>query len=197
MPPIGPLTKSLVLICVGLFCLQLVAPPELERWLALWPWASGNFMPWQVLSYGFLHGDLWHLLFNMLGLWMFGSELERIWGPRRYLQFLLASLLAAALVQIMWTHWVGTRVPTVGASGALFGLLLAYGMTFPNRMIMLIIPPIPMKAKYFVWLYAAVEIYFGLQGRDGIAHFAHLGGMVGGYLMLSYWRGQGPFKRRR
>ncbi len=196
MPPLGPLTKSLILACVGMFCLQLLLPPALERWLALWPLSSGWLLPWQVVTYGFLHGDFWHLALNMLGLWMFGSELERVWGPRRYVHFLLASLLAAALVQIIWSMVTGSVAPTVGASGALFGLLLAYGMTFPNRMVMLIIPPIPIKAKYFVWIYAAVELYFGFQGRDGIAHFAHLGGMVGGWLMIMFWRGRGPFSRR-
>ncbi len=197
MPPLLPVTRALIMICVAAFALQVLLPPWLERWLALWPIGSGAFMPWQVLTYGFLHGDFFHLLLNMLGLWMFGSDLERLWGPKRYVHYLLASVLAAAAVQMLWTAFVGSNNPTVGASGGIFGLLLAFGMTFPNRMVMLIIPPIPMKAKYFVMVYAAVELYFGIASRDGIAHFAHLGGMLGGLLMIFYWRGRGPFNRKR
>jgi membrane associated rhomboid family serine protease len=197
MPQLPPVTKIFMLVCVAVFCLQELLQ---ARWLtalfALWPVASGNFMPWQVLSYTFLHGDLGHLFFNMLGLWMFGSELERIWGQKRYIQFLVASALAAALVQILWTMVVGSRVPTVGASGALFGLLLAFGMLFPNRMIVPLIPPIPMKAKYFVAIFGGLELLLGFMGGSGVAHFAHLGGMLGGFLMIRFWRGQSPFGRR-
>jgi membrane associated rhomboid family serine protease len=197
MPQLPPVTKVFLLVCVVVFCLQELLQ---ARWLtalfALWPVASGNFMPWQVLSYAFLHGDLGHLFFNMLGLWMFGSELERIWGQKRYIQFLVASALAAALVQIVWTMVVGSRVPTVGASGALFGLLLAFGMLFPNRMIVPLIPPIPMKAKYFVAIFGGLELLLGFMGGSGVAHFAHLGGMLGGFLMIRFWRGQSPFGRR-
>ncbi len=197
MPSLPPITRALILFCVALFALQVLAGSWLEQWLALWPVASGIFMPWQLLTYGALHGDFWHLLLNMLGLWMFGSDLERLWGQRRYIHYILASVLAAAITQVAWSWFVGSMAPTVGASGAIFGLLLAYGMTFPNRMVMLLIPPIPMKAKYFVMVYAAVELYFGLNSRDGIAHFAHLGGMLGGLILILYWRGRGPFKRSR
>jgi membrane associated rhomboid family serine protease len=133
----------------------------------------------------------------MFGLWMFGSELERLWGARRYWQFLLASVLSAAAVQLLWTALIGSPVPTVGASGALFGLLLGFGMLFPNRIIMPLFPPIPMKAKVFVAVFGALELLLGMSGRSGIAHFAHLGGMLGGFLMIRYWRGQLPFGRRR
>ena len=144
-----------------------------------------------------MHGDMLHLFFNMLALWMFGAEIERLWGARRYIHFLLASALAAAAVQLLWTLMIGSRAPTVGASGATFGLLLAFGMMFPNRTIMPLFPPIPMKAKYFVALFGALELIFGVTGGSGIAHFAHLGGMLGGFLMIRYWRGQAPFGRRR
>jgi membrane associated rhomboid family serine protease len=152
-----------------------------------------------MVSYGFLHGDLLHLSFNMLGLWMFGSELERLWGRQRYWQFLLASLLAAAATQLLITWLTRSMVPTVGASGALFGLLLAFGMLFPNRIIVPLIPPIPMKARTFVIVFGVLELVLGLYGRSGIAHFAHLGGMLGGFLMIRFWRGQAPFggTRRR
>jgi membrane associated rhomboid family serine protease len=195
MPPLPPVTQALMLACVAAFCLNLFLP--LDAWLALWPLGTGRFWPWQVVSYGFLHGDMLHLFFNMLGLWMFGSEIERLWGRNRYIQFLLASLLTAAVAQLVITGFTGSRVPTVGASGALFGLLLAFGMLFPNRVIMPLFPPIPMKARTFVIVFGVLELVMGLSGRTGIAHFAHLGGMLGGWLMIKYWRGQGPFGRRR
>lgn len=197
MPPLPPVTKALILICVGVFCVQLLLPPTFELWFALWPLQSGRFMPWQLASYSFLHGDFGHLFFNMLALWMFGGEIERLWGPKRYQQFLLASAASAAVVQVIWTYLIGSMSPTVGASGATFGLLLAFGMLFPERRIMLLIPPIPMKAKVFVAIFGAIELVLGVTGRTGIAHFAHLGGMLGGFLMIRYWRGQAPFTRRR
>ena len=197
MPSLPQVTKFLLLFCVGVFCVQLLLPPAVELWFALWPIQSGRFMPWQVVTYAFLHGNFTHLLFNMLALWMFGAEIERLWGAKRFIQFLLASSVAAALVQLGWTFLIGSRVPTLGASGATYGLLLAFGMLFPNRTIMLLIPPIPMKAKYFVALFGAFELVMGVLGPSGIAHFAHLGGMLGGFLMIRYWRGQAPFTRRR
>jgi membrane associated rhomboid family serine protease len=197
MPTLPPVTKALILICVGVFSAQQLLPHAFDSLFALWPLQSGNFLPWQPLSYAFLHGSLTHLFFNMLALWMFGADIERLWGGKRFLQFLLASTLAAAVVQLLWTLVIGSRYPTVGASGATFGLLLAFGMMFPNRMIMLLIPPIPMKAKYFVAIFGTLELVFGVTGGSGIAHFAHLGGMLGGFLMIRYWRGQLPFGRRR
>jgi membrane associated rhomboid family serine protease len=195
MPSIPPATKTLMLICTAVFCLQFVVP--LEMWFALWPPGSGLFWPWQVLTYAFLHGGVVHLFFNMLGLWMFGSELERLWGERRYLYFLLAGVLAAAATQLLVTWMWHSQVPTVGASGGLFALLLAYGMLFPNRVIMPLFPPIPMKASTFVVVFGAIELVMGYLDRSGVAHFAHLGGMAGGFLMIRYWRGQPPFGSRR
>ena len=199
MPSLPPVTKALILICVGVFSVQYLhlLPPVVEAMLALWPVQTGNFMPWQLLTYSFLHGSPTHLFFNMLALWMFGAEIERLWGPRRYMQFLLASAVSAALVQLLWTLLIGSRAPTLGASGATFGLLLAFGMLFPNRMIVMLLPPIPMKAKYFVAIFGTLELVLGVMGPSGIAHFAHLGGMLGGFLMIRYWRGQAPFGRRR
>ncbi len=195
MPPLPPITQALLLINVAVFCLDIFLGPWFQRMFALWPLGSG-FMPWQVVSYAFLHGSMGHLFFNMLGLWMFGSEIERVWGPRRYLHFYFASVLAAAATQLLIGLLFG-GAPTVGASGGLFGLLLAYGMLFPNRTIMPLFPPIPMKAKVFVMVYGGLELLFGVTGtQDGVAHFAHLGGMLGGYLMIRYWRGQPPFGRR-
>ncbi len=195
MPPIPPVTQTLMLVCTAFFCLQVFVP--LDAWFALWPLETGRFWPWQIFTYAFLHGGMFHLFFNMLGLWMFGSELERLWGQRRYMQFLLAGVLAAAFAQLLVCWLTGSRVPTVGASGGLFALLLAFGMLFPNRVIMPLFPPIPMKARTFVMVFGGLELGLGLLGSSGVAHFAHLGGMVGGFLMIRYWRGQSPFGPRR
>jgi membrane associated rhomboid family serine protease len=196
MPALPPITQALLLINVALFAADLLLGRLLTELFALWPLGSGRFMPWQVVSYGFLHGSFGHLFFNMLGLWMFGAELERIWGGKRYLQFYFASVLTAALTQLLVGLFTG-GAPTVGASGGLFGLLLAFGMMFPNRTIMPLFPPIPMKAKTFVMVFGGLELLFGVTGTaSGVAHFAHLGGMLGGFLMIRYWRGQPPFGRR-
>jgi membrane associated rhomboid family serine protease len=197
MPPLPPITQALILINVAMFCLDEALNGVLSMYLALWPLQSGNFYPWQVVSYAFLHGSIGHIFFNMMGLWMFGSELERIWGGRRYMEFLLASVLTAAATQLLMSFVGGWGNPTVGASGGLFGLLLAFGMMFPNRIIMPLFPPIPMKAKVFVAIFGGLELFLGVTGTaSGVAHFAHLGGMLGGWLMLRYWRGQPPFKSK-
>jgi membrane associated rhomboid family serine protease len=231
MPAIPQITKYLMLACVAVFCLQNFV--VLEPVFALWPVASGNFLPWQVVTYAFLHGSVGHLFFNMLGLWLFGSELERLWGPQRYWQFLLAGVLSAAVAQLL-LGLLGMSAPTTGISGAIFALLLAYALMFPRRefdlvgflpvllltipsqtlniigtilYVMLLtnrqavpIPPIPVKALTMVAIYGGIELVMGLFFRDGIAHFAHLGGMAGAFLMIRYWRGQPPFsstKKRR
>lgn len=194
MPPLPPITQALILINVAVFCLDIALNHMLSAYMALWPVQSPFFMPWQIGTYAFLHGSITHLFFNMFGIWMFGGELERIWGPRRYMQFFAASVLAAAGAQLVISLLSGSPNPTVGASGGLFGLLLAFGMMFPNRTIMPLFPPIPMKAKVFVAIYGGIELFFGVTGTaSGVAHFAHLGGMLGGWLMMRYWRGQPPF----
>jgi membrane associated rhomboid family serine protease len=196
MPSMPPITQALILINVAMYFLDDLLGGGLSMHMALWPLESGLFYPWQVLTYAFLHGSIGHIFFNMLGLWMFGSELERIWGQRRYLEFLGASVLTAAATQLLISMLAGYHNPTVGASGGLFGLLLAFGMMFPERTIMPLFPPIPMKAKVFVAVYGGIELFMGVTGTSsGVAHFAHLGGMLGGWLMLRYWRGQPPFKR--
>jgi len=196
MPSLPPATQALLLANVAVFFLERLVGSALFGPLALWPIGSGNFFPWQVLSYSFLHGSFEHLFFNMLGLWMFGSELEHVWGQKRYLQFYAASVIAAALTQMLVTTLLGSTLPTVGASGGLFGLLLAFAMIFPNRIILLLFV-IPMKAKWLVLLYGLLELYQGVYVMNsGVAHFAHLGGMLGGVLMLRYWRRQPPFGRR-
>jgi membrane associated rhomboid family serine protease len=195
MPPLPPITQALLLINVALFCLDEAFNRQLSMWFALWPVQSGMFYPWQLISYAFLHGSFSHIFFNMMGLWMFGSELERIWGGKRYMHFLAASALTGGLCQLLMSFIFGWMSPTVGASGALYGLLLAFGMMFPNRTIMPLFPPIPMKAKVFVAVFGGLELLMGVTGSgSGVAHFAHLGGMLGGWLMLRFWRGQPPFR---
>ena len=195
MPTMPPVTRALLLINVAVFFLQSLIAPGITAAFELWP-IGPNFLPWQVVTYAFLHGSFEHLFFNMLGLWMFGSELERVWGDKRFLQFYTASVLAAAATQLVVNALMATPYPTIGASGGLFGLLLAFAMMFPNRTILLFFV-IPMKAKYLVALYGLLELYQGFYVMNsGVAHFAHLGGMVGGLLMIRYWRGQPPFGRR-
>lgn len=160
-------------------------------YFALWPIGSGyrDFMPWQLLTYGFLHGDITHILFNMLMLWMFGRELEQLMGPKRFLVYYLTCVVGAGIVQLIVAAFEGGMYPTIGASGGVFGVLLAFGMAFPNRMILLLIPPIPMKAKYLVVMFGVMELYFGVAGaQPGIANFAHLGGMLFGFMLLMYWK---------
>ena len=198
MPPIPPITQALLMINTIAFFLDYLMGGILSRYLALWPLASGAFLPFQVATYAFMHGGFGHLFFNMIGLWTFGAELERLWGPQRFMRFYAASVLSAAAAQLLVTWVLGSVYPTVGASGGLFGLLLAFGMLFPHRTVMLLIPPIPLKAKTLVMVYGGLELLLGVTGtQEGVAHFAHLGGMVGGFLMIRYWRGQPPFRRRR
>jgi membrane associated rhomboid family serine protease len=197
MPSLPPVTQAILLINIALFCLDIAVGQSLSHgWLALWPLSSPDFMPWQVVTYAFMHGSMIHIFLNMMALWMFGGELESVWGARRFIQFYGASILAAAAAQLLVSSVMGWGSPTVGASGGTFGLLLAYGMMFPDRTIMPLFPPIPMKAKYFVMIYGAVELYQGVSNTmSGVAHFAHLGGMLGGWLVIRYWRGQLPFSK--
>ncbi len=163
-------------------------PPELLYQIA--PESRPSFMPWQLVTYGFLHSTdyLGHIFFNMFGLWMFGRDLERLMGPQRFLVYYMTCVIGAGLIQLIVVEIQGGVYPTLGASGGLFGILLAYGMAFPNRTVMLLFPPIPMKAKVFVIVYGLLELFFGVSGfAPGIAHFAHLGGMLFGFLLLRHW----------
>jgi len=200
MPPV---TLFLIGANALVFLLQLSAP-GLEVPFALWPLgaarASGghvSFQLWQLVTYAFLHGSLTHIGLNMFALYMFGAPMERVFGPRRYLTYYFVCVLSAGVAQLLTAAFTGAVYPTVGASGAVFGLLLAYAIYFPNNRVMLIFPPIPMPARVFVIVYACVELFLGVTGtQEGVAHFAHLGGLVGGYLMLRFGRGA-PARWRR
>jgi membrane associated rhomboid family serine protease len=188
---VPPVTGALLAANVLVFMLQLGGGLPLVANFALWPPSAGprltpGFELWQLLSYSFLHGSLLHLMFNMLALYTFGRDVERLFGSQWYLQFYFASVVTAALSHLVVTGWMGgPALPTVGASGGVYGVLLAYGIYFPRRTVLLLFPPIPLPARVFVALFAALELYFGVTGTaSGIAHFAHLGGMLGGWLMI-------------
>ena len=199
MPPV---TTALIVANVAVFLLQSVAPGIVIP-LALWPLAASasgvgaSFGPWQLLTYAFLHGGLVHLAFNMFALYMFGGAIEQVFGPRRYLIYYLVCVVSAAVSQLIVSAIMGGIYPTVGASGGVFGLLLAYAIYFPHSRVMLLFPPIPMPARVFVLVYAVIELYLGVTGTQaGVAHFAHLGGMIGGFIMLRYWRSSATIRRR-
>lgn len=208
-----PVTRLLILANLAGFGLQALAGPGLLADFALWPLGEPalarvgdgvreiGFQPWQLVTYGFLHGDLLHLLFNLFALYMFGGPVERTLGARPFLTYYVACVMGAAVAQLAA---LGTDLPseqfhpTVGASGGVYGLLLAFGLLFPKQIIMLLIPPVPMPAWLFVIVFGLVELYLGLsRAQSPIAHFAHLGGMVAGFLLLQYWRGKLPIKPKR
>lgn len=178
-----PVTQAIILVNVLVFFAGGATDVPIDA-LALWP-LGPQFMPWQVVTYAFVHASLAHLAFNMLGVYMFGADVERVWGSPRFLNYYLVCTISAAAAQVGVAALTGAYYPTVGASGALFGLLLAFARLYPNRVIVPLIPPIPMRAPVFVAVYGALELVLGVTGTlAGIAHFAHLGGLAGGYLYL-------------
>ena len=152
--------------------------------------SRAEFYPWQLITYMFMHGGFSHIAFNMLALWMFGVEIENYWGSNRFLTYYMITGIGAGLCQI----FLFPESSVVGASGAVYGVLLAFGMMFPDRIIFVSLI-VPMKAKYFVLLYGAIELISGLTRSGNIAHFAHLGGMLFGYLLIKYWQKGGDFSR--
>jgi membrane associated rhomboid family serine protease len=194
------LTRLLIGLNVAVFLLEAITGPGLFAKFALWPVGHFDvaqfdtpvgFKVWQLITCGFLHANFLHLAINMYALWMFGSDVERTLGPRHYLTLYFASLLSSSVTQLLVVSMMTSTgvYPTIGASGAIFGVLLAFGILFPRRTIVLLIPPIPMPAIVFVILYALLELFSGVFGTDqGVAHFAHLGGMIGAYLTLRHWR---------
>ncbi len=209
-PRLPTVTKALLIANVVMFLLQWGLGDTTFAPLMLWPVSPDGFDPfspgqnfqvWQLLTYGFLHGNFSHLFFNMLALFMFGAPLEQTWGEKRFLTYYLVCVAGAGLCQLLVGWWMVSHgaeaYPILGASGGVFGLLLAYGMLFPNQRVMLLFPPIPMKARTFVIVFGVAELVFGFTGwQPGIAHFAHLGGMLFGWLLIRYWRGQPPFGGR-
>ena len=201
--------RSAVTVLIGanvlIFVLEQLSNGSLETHFALWPLqpidGAVYFRFWQLVTYSFLHSTehISHLLFNMLGLWMFGAEVERYLGPGRLLACYFASVVTAALSQLFVPVLLGAPpTPTIGASGGVFGLLLAYAFLFPTRKVVPLIPPIPMPAWLFAAIYAALELFLGVTGTEaGVAHFAHLGGMVGSILVIAQWRWGSRSRSRR
>jgi membrane associated rhomboid family serine protease len=197
MPPI---TFALILINVLVYMLGMATGPDIIRAFGLWPPGSGGaFHLWQLVTYSFLHGSITHIGFNMIAVWMFGAELEKRWGELRFLLTYLLSVVVAAMTQIavsgLFLHASG---PVIGASGGVFGLLLAYALYFPTRVISFIfLPFIRIPARTFVLGYGVVELVLGVTHTStGVAHFAHLGGLFGGWLAVQYFRGRGLFSKR-
>lgn len=200
--------KNLLILNVLLFVATLVGynfGVDFNRKFGLFYIGSDYFHPYQFVTHMFMHGSFLHILSNMFALWMFGSRLENLWGPKRFLFFYFFCGLGAAVMHSFVTYadinYIATpdeamlmlNIPTVGASGAVFGVLLAFGMVFPNTQLMLLFPPIPIRAKFFVFFYALFELYAGISsfhGGSNIAHFAHLGGMLFGFILLKIWSKQ-------
>lgn len=195
---LAPVTRLLILANVVVFGLQYLLGNVLIFNFALWPLGPGlfrnvpTFEVWQLVTYAFLHGGWMHIFFNMFALFMFGSDIERLLGANRFVMYYLVCIVGAAVAQLIVVQMMGRPpFPTIGASGGVFGILLAYGMAFPYRKLMLLFPPIPMPAWLFVTLYGVLELVLGVTGtQQGVAHFAHLGGMAAGFLLLQYWRGR-------
>ncbi len=261
---VTPIVRAIIILCVALWLLTIGGSEmgiNLTNYLGLFNFNSSNFRPWQLLTHLFMHDtkEPFHLFFNMFGLWMFGSSLERFWGSKKFLIYFLITGIGAGVVQTTVTSFqlepmqnaasayatypnydsfqkftsnylpgsydneelneflkawyydpnnpgyiseskqlvsevcqMRQNTVNVGASGSLYGLLLAFGMIFPNVMIMMLIPPIPMKAKYFVMVFGAIELFSGLRNNvdDNVAHFAHLGGMLFGIILILLWKKQ-------
>lgn len=198
----SPVVQYLLIINAGMFLLELFSGDQLINAFALWPMglsrftgfeiSTPHFQIWQLVTYSFLHGGVLHLLLNMYALWLFGTRMEQVWGSGPFALYYFVCVIGAGLVQLFVASQgaaEGGIYPTIGASGGVFGLLLAFGLTFPHERLMLIFPPVILQAKWFVLIYAAIELWAGVTGTQaGVAHFAHLGGMLFGYLLLLYWR---------
>lgn len=212
-----PILKTLLIINVAIYFIHhfffgifTIGGTPMDRilidWFALQPvltdtdsaygfmYSPKPFFIWQLVSYQFLHGGLWHIFFNMFALWMFGSELENLWGSRRFLFYYLLCGIGAGLVQLFISPMFAPPAPTIGASGAVYGILLAFGLTFPSRPIYMFPFFIPIPAKFFVIIFAVIEMISGISGGGGVAHFAHLGGAATGFLLIKFGDKIGIYK---
>jgi membrane associated rhomboid family serine protease len=200
MPVVLPrATRALILINAAVYLLQRFETQPMETLFALQPLASGLFRPWQLLTYAFLHdpNNLAHIVLNMFALFMFGRTLELYWGASRFVVFYLVCVIAAAVTQLVVEGAAaGNAEPVIGASGGVFGVLLAFAWYFPRQRLFVIPIPIPIPAWLFVTIYGLAELLFGVTGREaGVAHFAHLGGMLGGALCILFWRTRQRYSR--
>jgi len=194
-PLLTPVTRALIIANVAAFLLEFVAFDPLIQFGALWPLDTPYFRPWQLVSYAFLHESLPHIAFNMFGVFMFGRPLELLWGGRRFALYYLACVLSAAGTELLVENASGVGDSVVGASGGVFGLLLGFAWYFPREKFLLLIPPIPLPAWLLATIYGGIELFLGLTGKQpGVAHFAHLGGMLGGAVAILYWRTRRRFR---
>lgn len=191
---IPEVTRNIIAINVLLFIATIYSGNTMYEYLALFNYKSNYFHGWQMITHMFMHGSFTHLLFNMFGLYMFGSRLEQMWGAKRFINFYLITGLGAALLHTLVQDYeitqglVSINQPTVGASGALFGILVAFAMYWPNTELFLMFIPVPIKAKWAVIGYATFELFAGISGfQAGVAHFAHLGGALFGFILVQYW----------
>jgi membrane associated rhomboid family serine protease len=202
--------KNIIFINVIVMLMTSLKENFMYETFALFYPTSPFFHWWQPVTHMFMHGGFWHLIFNMYTLSIFGSVLERVWGTKKFLLFYFVTGLGAALIHtgVEWLQmqsWLSQAAegstaamtsihllkmtPTVGASGAIYGVLMGYAMLYPDTVLSLLIPPISLKAKWFVLIFAAIELFTGVTGTGGnIAHFAHLGGLIFGFLLIWYWK---------
>ena len=188
-----PAVKNLLIINILVFLgTELIGDPMYQLF-ALFPIGSRFFRWWQFITHMFMHGNFMHIFFNMWSLFVFGPLLERLWGSKKFLIFYFVCGLGAALChELVQLTQPLSNIPTVGASGAIYGLLLGFGMLYPNYVLTLVFPPVSLKAKWFVIIFAGIELLTGILGtNDGVAHFAHLGGMLFGLILILIWKKKG------
>ena len=181
--------KHIILINVLMLVLTYLNNPLMSKWFALNP-ITFLWKPWQLVTYMFMHGGLGHLFFNMYTLFIFGSVLENVWGTKKFLTFYFVTGIGAALVNIGVQYLTGSFALTVGASGAIYGILMGYAMLYPDSRLTLLFPPVSMKAKWFVLIFAGIELLLGISNNpaDNVAHFAHLGGLIFAFLLITFWK---------
>lgn len=181
--------KHIIIINVLMLVLTYLNNPLMSKWFALNP-ISFIWKPWQLVTYMFMHGGFGHLFFNMYTLFIFGSVLENVWGTKKFLTFYFVTGIGAALVNIGVQYLTGSFALTVGASGAIYGILMGYAMLYPDSRPTLLFPPVSMKAKWFVLIFAGIELLLGISNNpaDNVAHFAHLGGLIFAFLLIMFWK---------
>ncbi len=210
--------KNIIIINILVMIMTYLNETLMVEKFALFYPTSPFFHWWQPVTHMFMHGGFWHILFNMYTLYIFGSTLERVWGPKKFLIFYFVTGIGAAAIHtgvewIQMQSWItqaaeGSQsalvsihqlkmTPTLGASGAIYGVLMGYALLYPDSMLVLFFPPIPIKAKWMVLIFAAIELVTGVTGTGGgIAHFAHLGGLIFGFILIRFWKKKGTLYNR-
>lgn len=210
--------KNIIIINILVMVMTYLNETLMVEKFALFYPTSPFFHWWQPVTHMFMHGGFWHILFNMYTLYIFGSALERVWGPKKFLIFYFVTGIGAAAIHtgvewIQMQNWItqaaeGSQsalvsihqlkmTPTLGASGAIYGVLMGYALLYPDSMLVLFFPPIPIKAKWMVLIFAAIELVTGVTGTGGgIAHFAHLGGLIFGFILIRFWKKKGTLYNR-